>query len=188
MKTVEEVLTKIKGEGNVNVTLTNKGAHSQQGFGEIVNALINDTTFKIQKYSKDGKPTETINISEMIRADLKKTAEMANFPGPTEKGIYDTCPISTTNIAKAIPEILTVQLQAGKKIDLPPQKDMVGSIFLAPAPAKTKVTQVKDFKTQEPLGTSTTTTQDHIQLRAKSPAPRHLQTKVRKDNAGNIVK
>ncbi len=65
---------------------------------------------------------------------------------------------------------------------------MVGSIYLASNPGKTKEIQVRDIKTKEALGTTTITTQDSVQVRAKSPVPKHLQVKVRKDVNGNLVK
>ena len=79
-------------------------------------------------------------------------------------------------------------MQAGRKFDLPTQKDMVGAIYLANNPGKTKTVQVRDIKTKETLGTTTITSQDSIQVRATSPVPKNLQTKVRKDLNGNVVK
>ena len=59
MKTVEEILGKVKGEKNVTATLTGKGSFSKQGFGELTSALVNDTTFKVKSLAKDGSVVET---------------------------------------------------------------------------------------------------------------------------------
>ena len=56
-KMVNEVLGKAKGEDKVNEMLTGKGAFSKSAFGDLVNALANDTTFKIKTYDKNGNGT-----------------------------------------------------------------------------------------------------------------------------------
>lgn len=187
MKMVDEVLGKIKGVENVDTTLTGKGSFSKQGFSELTSALLNDTSFKVKSIDKNGQTVET-NLSELIRNDIKKTIANAKYPQKSEAGVLDTCEIATAGIAEAIPHIVSEQIRCGKKFDLPATKEMVGSIYLAPNPGKTKEVQVRDIKTKENLGTTTITTQDSVQVRAKSPVPKHLQTKVRKDTAGNVVK
>jgi hypothetical protein len=182
-----EVLAKLKGEGNVDKTLVGKGSFSKSGFADLTTALVNDTGFKVKSVDKDGKTVET-SISELIRSDLKKTLEMAKYPQKSEADILNTCEIRATGLAEAIPHIVLAQMQAGRKFDLPTQKDMVGAIYLANNPGKTKTVQVRDIKTKETLGTTTITSQDSIQVRAKSPVPKNLQTKVRKDLNGNVVK
>lgn len=186
MKMANEVLGKIKGDTNVMSTITGKGSFSKQGFSELTSALVNDTTFKVKSLGKDGQSVET-SISDLIRNDLKKTLANAKYPQKSEAGVLDTCEISTAGLAEAIPFLVSEQLRCGKKFDLPAQQDMVGSIYLAANPGKTKEVQVRDIKTKENLGTTTITTQDSVQIRAKSPVPKHLQVKVRKDTAGNII-
>lgn len=187
MKTVNEVLGKVKGEGNVEKTITGKGSFSKQGFSELTSALINDRTFQVKSLDKNGQEVMT-NLSDLIRSDLKKTLANAQYPQKSEAAVLDNCEIATNGLAEAIPHIVMEQLRCGKKFDLPNQKDMVGSIYLAANPAKTKTMQVRDIKTKEELGTTTITTKDSVQVRAKSPVPKHLQTKVRKDKNGNVVK
>lgn len=187
MKSVNEVLTQAKGEGNVNKTLTGKGAYSQAGFGTLVSAMVNDTTKTFPHLDKSGKTIET-NISELIRAGVKKTIAAAGYPQKSEIAVIDTVKIDTTGIPELIQHAVQQQVMCGKKFDLPNQKETVGSIYLAPVAGKTKTVQVRDIKTKEELGTTTITTKDSIQLRAKSPVPKHLQTKVRRDKAGNVVK
>ena len=187
MKMATDVLGKIKGGDQVTATLTGKGSFSKQGFGDLTSALANDTGFKVKTIDKTGQTVET-NISELIRADIKKTIANAKYPQKSEAGVLDTCEISTAGLAEAIPLIVNEQLRCGKKFDLPAQKDMGGSVYLAPNPGKTKTVQVRDIKTKEELGTTTITTKDSVQVRVKSPVPKHLVTKVRKDKAGNVVK
>ena len=119
MKTVNEVFTKSKGEGKVNDTLTGKGSFSKQGFGDVVNAMINDTTFKVKTYGKDGKVSNEFNISELIRNDIKKTMEKAKYPQKSEAAVFDTCEIITNGLAEAIPYIVEEHIKQGKKFDLP---------------------------------------------------------------------
>lgn len=187
MKTINDTLGKIKGEGKLDDVLTGKGAFSKAGFSDTVNALVNDTTFKIKTFGKDGQQNGEVNISDLIRNDIKKTLANAKYPQKSESAVLDTVDICTSGLAEAIPYIVMEQMKCGKKFDLPQQFNVGGSIYLASVPGKTKVSQVRDPKTQQNLGTSTTTTQDHVQIRAKSPAPAHLQTKVRKDPNGKVI-
>lgn len=187
-KMVNEVFGKAKGgEDKINDILTGKGSFSKQGFGDAVNALANDTTFKIKTYDKNGKVTGEVSVSELIRSDIKKTLDKAKYPQKTEAGVLDSAEIVTTGLAEAIPYIVMEQMKCGKKFDLPQQPTVGGSIYLAAVPGKTKTSKVRDPKTQQDLGTSTTTTKDYVQIRAKSPAPAHLQTKVRKDPNGKVI-
>ncbi len=189
MKTVTEVLGKIKGEDKINDIMTGKGLFSKQGFGDTVNALVNDTTFKINTYDKNGNVTGQVNISEMIRNDLKATVDKAKYPQKSEAGVLDSTEIVTKGLAEAIPYIVNEQIMAGRKFDLPQQATFNGSIYLADVPGKTKVSEVRDINTKEKTGTVTTVTKDYVQVRAKSPAPAScIVSKVRKDLNGNIVK
>lgn len=186
MKSVKEVLGKVKGD-KLDEVMTGKGSFSRQGFGDMVNAMANDTTFKIKTYDKDGKVSGEVNISELIRSDLKKTLEKAKYPQKSEAGVLNNSEIVTTGLAEAIPHLVMQQMMQGKKFDLPTQKNVQGSIFLANLPGRKRTTQVRDPKSQQNLGTVEITTKDSVQIRAKSPVPNHLQTKVRKDPSGKVV-
>ena len=185
MKLVSEVFSKIKGEGNVEKTLTGKGAFSKGNFGDLVGALGNDTTFQVKSF-KDGKD-QSVNLSELLRSDLKKSIANAKYPQKSEIGVVDSSELCTTGLSEAIPYIVAEQIRSGRKFSLPSQKDMVGDIFLAKVPSKTKVVKVRDIKTREDCGTATITTKDYIQVRAKSPAPKHLTTKIRHDKFGKVI-
>ena len=186
MKSVKDVLSRIKGEGKVTQTVTGKGSFSKTGFGDITNALVNDTTHKVTHFGKDGKE-HAVNLSELIRADLKKTIANAKYPQKSEIAVVDSVDICTNGLAEAIPFIVREQASCGKKFDIPATKEMCGSIYLANVPGRTRTSPVRDIKTQEDLGTTTITTKDSIQVRAKSPVPKHLQTKVRRDKSGKVV-
>ena len=189
MKMVNETLGAIKGTDKVSDIMTGKGVFSQSGFSDIVSAFANDTTFKIPTYDKNGEKTGEQNISEMIRADLKATLEKAKYPQKSEASILDTCEIVTKNLSKAIPEIVFQAVATGKKFDLPYKKNLqIGGIYLKDVPAGSKTSQVRDLKTQQNIGTSTSTYKDSIAIAAKSKMPGYLVTKVRKDLNGNIVK
>lgn len=187
MKVVNEVLEKMKGKDKVNDILTGKGAFSKTGFSDVVSAMANDTTFNVTTFGKDGKPNGSVNISDMIRSDLKKTLEKAKYPQKSEAGVLDTCEIVTTGLAEAIPYIVEEQLKCGKKFDLPQQPTFGGSVYLGDVKGKTKEVQVRDPKTQQNLGTCTITTKDSVQVKTKSPVPTFLQTKVRKDVNGKVI-
>ena len=188
MKTANEVLSKMKGTDKVAEVVTGKGAFSKAGFSDLTSALANDTTFKIKTYDKDGKVTGEVSVSELIRSDLKKTLEKAKYPQKTEAGILDTCEIVTNGLAEAIPQIVMQQIAAGKKFDLPIGEKVQGSIYLKDVPGKKKTVAVRDPKTQESLGTCEITTKDSIAVGVKSQVLPHLQSKVRKDNSGKVVK
>lgn len=186
MKTVKETIGKIKGD-NLNEVMTGKGAFSKTGFADTVNALVNDSTFKIPTFGKDGNKNGEVSVSELIRNDLKKTFANAKYPQKSEAGVIDTTEICTAGLAEAIPYIVMEQMKCGKKFDLPAQTNVAGSIYLAKVPAKEKVVNVRDPKTQANLGTCVITSKDSVQIRAKSPVPAHLQTKVRKDPNGKVI-
>lgn len=187
-KMVNDVLGAIKGTDKVSDIVTGKGSFSKQGFGDAVNALANDTTFQIKTFGKDGKENGSVNISELIRSDIKKTIEKAGFPQKTEAGVLDTAEICTKGIAEAIPYIVMEQIKCGKKFDMPQQPTVGGSIYLAPVDGKKKVSKVRDIKTKQELGTVEVTTKDSVQIRAKSPVPKScIVSKVRKDNDGKVV-
>lgn len=188
MRTVNDVLTKAKGEGSVDKTLTGKGAFSKAGFGDLVNALVNDTTYSIKTYDKEGSERGTVNLSEMIRADLKKTLENAKYPQKSEASVLDTVEISTKNIAEAIPYIVNEQIKCGKKFDLPAGKNTaVSSIYLADVKGREKEVTMRDPRTQEVKGTCNIKTKDSVAVKVKSPVPNHLTTKVRKDTNGKVI-
>ena len=187
MKTINETLGKIKGEDNLDKVMTGKGAFSQTGFSDVVNALANDTTFKVKTFGKDGKPNGEVNISELIREDLKTTLANAKYPQKSEVAVLDSSDICTKGLAKAIPYIVMEQLKCGKKFDLPAQANVAGSIYLNEVPGKTKTVTTRDIKTNETTGTTTITYKDSVQIRAKSPVPGHLTTKVRKDLNGKVI-
>lgn len=186
-KMVNEVLGKQKGEDRINDIITGKGSFSQQGFADTVSALANDTTFKIKTFGKDGQPNGEVCIAEMLRADTKKTVKQAGYPQKSEEAVLDNSEISTNGLAKAIPFIIMEHLKTGKKFDLPTQPNCVGSIYLQSVPGKFKTSQVRDPKTQQNLGTVEITSKDSVQIRAKSPVPKNLQTKVRKDPNGKLI-
>lgn len=188
MKTVNETLGKIKGEDKINTILTGKGSFSKQGFGDTVNALVNDSTFKIPTYDKNGNKTGDVSISELIRSDIKKTLDKAKYPQKSEAGVIDTTEIVTSGLAEAIPHIVMAQMAAGKKFDLPNQPNLSGSLYLADVPGKVKTSKVRDMKSKQEIGTVTTTTSDYIQVRAKSPVPKAcVVSKVRKDLNGKTL-
>jgi hypothetical protein len=187
MKMVNDVLSKAKGEDKINDIMTGKGSFSKSGFSDLTSALANDTSFKIKTYGKDGQQNGEVSISDLIRSDIKKTIEKAKFPQKSEEAVLDTAEIVTSGISEAIPYIVMEQIKCGKKFDLPQQPTVGGSIYLADVPGKTKTSKVRDPKTQESLGTVTTTSKDSVQIRAKSPVPSYLQTKVRKDANGKVI-
>lgn len=187
MKTVNDTLAKLKGDDKVTTMLTGKGAFSKAGFNDTVNAFANDTTFKIPTYDKNGQKNGEINISELLRQDLKKTLEKAKYPQKSEAGVLDSTEIVTTGLAEAIPYLVMQQISQGKKFDLPAQPQVQGSIYLAPVKGKEKTVKVRDPKTQQNLGTAVITTKDSVQIRAKSPVPGYLQTKKRFDANGKPI-
>lgn len=179
MKTVREVYGRLKGDNNLGRTLTGKGAFSSAGFGDLVNALANDTTFKIPTYDKDGKKDGEVCIADMIRADVKATIERAHCPQKSELGVIDSAEIVTRNTAQAIPYIIMEQLRTGRKFELPRGENVEGAIYLSDVPKSTKTVAIRDPKTQQNLGSVVIETDDYVQVRAKSKAPAHLQKKVR---------
>jgi len=186
MKTVNEVLQKLKGEDKVDETICGKGSFSKAAFSDITNALINDTTFKVEVLDKQGKATE-VNFSELFREELKKNIASAGYPQKPEIGVVDNANLYGNVIAEMAPHLIDMYVATGRKFEFPLHKDRISSVYLVDVKGKTKDTTVRDMKTGEKIGTTTTTTQDHIQMRVKSQVPKALVKKVRKDLNGNVV-
>ena len=187
-KLMNDVLSGFKGEDKIQDVITGKGSFSKNGFGDLVSAIANDTTFNIKTYDKDGKENGTVNVSELIRTDFKKTLEKAKYPQKSEVDKLDSTEIVTSGMAQAIPYIVEEYVKCGKKFDLPIQPSFVGSIYLSDQKGKTRTVNVRNPETQEFLGTTEITTKDHVEVRAKSGTPDFLQTKIRKDPKGNLIK
>ena len=186
MKSVKDVLAKVKGEEKVGETIPGKGSFSKSGFADLTHAMVNDTKHKFTYLGKDGKKVE-VNVSELIRADNKKSLANAKYPQKSEAAVLDSSEIATAGLAEAIPYIIMEHLSSGKKFSLPAKENVNGDIYLAAVAGKTRTIPVRDIKTKKELGTTTITTKDSVQVRAKSPVPKHLQTKVRRDTTGKIV-
>jgi hypothetical protein len=180
-----ELYEKLKN-GKANETITGKGSFSKTVFANFVNAHANDKEAKIPFLGKDGKAAG-ININELLLADAKKTITNAKYPQKSELGVLDKSELATDGLAEAIPAIVTEWLRTGKKFPLLPQKEFAGTLYLVKVPARTKVVTVRNFQTREKTGTSTITTKDSIQVRAKSPVPAHLVTKVKRDLNGKVI-
>lgn len=185
-KNVTEVLAKLKGAESAQEIVTGKGSFSASGFGEFVSAIANDSDYQAVSVDKTGEVKET-NIHDLLIGDIKRTIAAAKYPQASEIGTVDTAEISTKGLDKAIPMIITEWLKTGKKFPLAPQKTFTGEVYLQAVPGKVKENVVRDFKTGQTVGTSVTTTKDYVQVRVKSPAPKALQTKVRKDLNGNVI-
>lgn len=183
---VTEVLEKLKGKGNEDKTLTNKAAFSEPLFSELVHAIANDPEYKFKSVDRDGNVNE-VNVSNLIRSDLKKTVEAAKCPQKPELSVLDTAEISTKGLSTAIRASVTEWLRTGRKFTVPAQPDFNGDVFLTKVPGKTSVHKVRDMKTGEDQGTTEITTKDHVQVRVKSSAPKNLVTKVRKDKTGKVI-
>lgn len=187
MKKAADVLSKLKGgDTNVNKVLTGKNSFSKAGFGDLVNALVNDTSFKVTSMGKDGKPVQ-VNLSQLIRDDIKKTLDAAKYPQKSEAKVLDTVNVITKGLAEAIPHIVAAQMETGRKFSLPAKSSYVGDIYLTDVKGKTKTMDIRNMDTQVKTGSVTITTQDSVQVRAKSPVPKHLQKKVKKDLDGKVV-
>lgn len=186
-KSMKEVLGQIKGTGKENEVLTEKKGFSASAFDSYVNAIVNDRSYEFVTVDKKGNETK-MNISDMIRGDLKKTIKDAGCPQPSELGVCDTCDITTKGLANAIRPIVTGFLATGKKFPLTPQATFGADIFLAPLPGTTKTIDTIDNMTdRNKTGTCTTITEDSVRVKVKSPVPKHLVKKVRKDLNGKVI-
>ena len=182
----KDVLGHLKGGGKENETITGKKSFSHSGFQQFVNALVNDPSHKVTHYDKDQNPVTT-NIRERVVSDLKQSIQNAGYPQKSEMSIVNNSEIATKNLATIIPSIVMEYMKTGRKFPLPRQENSSGEIYLHNVNGKTRTVPVRDMKTGKPLGTSTIETQAYVQVRVKSPPPKHLVTKTRKDVNGNIV-
>lgn len=187
MKMVNDTMAALKGDGNINETITGKGAFSKSLFQDHVSAMINDTTFKVPTYDKDGNKSGEMSVSELIRADLAKTVDNAKYPQKSEATVLNQVEIASKGLAEAIPVIVNEWIKSGRKFDLPVQPLYAGSVYLSDVPAGKKTGDIRDMKTQEITGSYEITSKDSIKVSTKSPIPEHLQVKVKKDKNGKII-
>lgn len=187
MKMVNDTLAQLKGANNVNDTITGKGAFSKAGFNDMVSAMVNDTSFKVPTYDKDGNKSGEMSVSELIRADLAKTIDNAKYPQKSEASVLNQVEIATKGLSEAIPVLVNEWIKTGRKFDLPTQPLYNGSVYLADVKGGVKTGDIRDMKTQEVTGSYEITSKDSIKVTTKSPVPDHLQTKVRKDKNGKTV-
>lgn len=180
MKTVNEIFAKIKGAENVDKVLAEKKRANSVDTKLLVNALVNDKTYKIDNF----KTEEEVNISELIRNDIKKTLEKAKFPQKNEASVIDDAEICTEGLTKAIPYLVLEHLKTGRTFELPPQEKMKASIYLRAMPARTRQIKIRNVQNGKQIGDVTLVSKDWFQLRAKSPIPKHLQRKVFKGMDG----
>lgn len=181
MKSMNEVLSSVKGEGNENETLTGKHPFSQSTFEDLVKAAVNDNSYKVPTYDpKTGEKTGEMSIAEKMRADLQKTLANAKYPQKSEAAVLNNVEICTKGLSEVLPYIVMEALKTGKKLPLPPQPDMTASLYLVDVPAKSKNVKARNPQTQEELGTYCVETAKHKEVRAQSPAPDYLRksTKV----------
>ena len=187
-KTVESILAKAKGDANKDKDIiTGKGPFSTSLFDEFVNAAVNDPTYKFTSRAKDGSVIE-MNMRESFVKDIKKTAANAGYPQQSEEAVYDTADIETKAISEAVGHIVGSWIETGRKFPLPSKDLYGGDIYLDDVPGGTKEYDSKNPSTGEKTGTTINTSLDSIKIRTKSPVPKHLVTKVRKDLDGNIIK
>lgn len=183
MKTVNEILAKIKGTENVDKILAIKKRANSIDTKALTNALANDKTYKIDNF----KTEEEVNISELLRSDIKKTLEKAKYPQKNESSVIDDVEICTDGLTKAIPYFILEYLKTGRTFDLPADEKLNASIFLKEIPANTKTVKYRNVQNGKQLGNVTIISKDSFQLRAKSPVPKHLQRKVFKDMDGKKI-
>ena len=184
---VNDVMTALKGEKNVNETITGKGAFSKALFQDHVSAMVNDTSFKVPTYDKNGQKCGEMSVSDLIRADLAKTVDNAKYPQKTEASVLNNVEIASKGLAEAIPTIVNEWIKAGRKFDLPAQPMYAGSVYLSDVKGGVKTGDIRDMTTHEVTGSYEITSKDSIKVNTKSPVPDYLQTKVKKDKNGKII-
>lgn len=180
MKLVNEVLSKIKGAEKVNDILALKKRPNSIDTRNLVSALANDKTYKIDNF----KTEEEFNISEALRSDIKKTIQRAQFPQKNEISVIDDVDICTDGLSKAIPYFVLEHLKTGRMFDIPKQNQLDASIYLKAIPGTTREVNIRNVQTGKSIGTVNVITKDSFQLRAKSPVPAHLKRRVYKDPNG----
>lgn len=180
MKLVNEIFEKIKGAENVDKILAVKKRANAIDTKALVNALANDKTYKIDNF----KTEEEVNISELLRSDLKKTLQRAQFPQKNEISVLDDVEIATDGLTKAIPYMVLEYLKTGRIFELPEQEKLKAAIYLKEIPGASRIIKIRNVQNGKPIGNVNLITKDAFVLRAKSPIPSHLKRKVYKDNNG----
>jgi hypothetical protein len=186
-KSVIDVLADLKGKDKVNTPLTGKGPFSAPGFSAYVAAMANDKTYKVPIYNKSTGKTEPTSVHELFVQDAKKTAANAGYPQKAEAGVYNDSEIATNGISQAIKILADGWLETGRKFPLLDKPNRSGYVYLQPVKGGVKESKIRDMKSGQPIGTTTTTTKDHVAVRAKSQVPAALTSKVRKDLNGKVV-
>lgn len=173
---VNDVLASIHADG------VNK--FSKKKFEELMLAMANDVNFTedvVKVKNMQLSEVKTIMVSKEFRKWCKKLLESVGVDkAESERVMSDEFIFSNMNglyefFASAIYEFMN----AGYKFDLLPKEDFKGSIYLADAEEKKSVSEVRSPRDGSYLGKFETTEKKHKKLKAASPCPSYLRSRVK---------
>lgn len=179
MANVKETLKTMQGKVNAKGEVV-PNRFSKKNFTTLMKAMANDPDFKVKvPVVKEGEidHLEEIMVSEDFRKCVKKMLEKAGVDKNESAMVLD--PSFTFDNMDGMYEFFSTvvyeYMAAGNKFDFIPREDFKGSITVKNVKESTKVSDARNPKTGENLGTFEYKTGKHKSLVASSPCPDYLK-------------
>lgn len=180
--TVDEVLAEISAKKKTDKNGAEKWVYNRfnkKNFQSLLKAMINDPEFKsVTVKLKDGgvETVDDVMVTKDFREFLRKILVKAGIDSNDSQAIMasDFVIENVDGLYEFFSTAMYLYMNSGNKFDLIPTNDFKGSIYLEEVPETIKISEAKNPKTKESLGTYETTKKSHKKLVAKSSCPSWL--------------
>ena len=186
--TVDEVLAEISAKKKMTKDGVEKWAYNRfnkRNYQTLLRAMLNDpdlkaVTVKLKEGAVDS--TEEIMVTKEFREFLRKILVKAGIDNADSNAIMsrDFVIDNVDGLYEFFATSMYLYMNAGNRFDLIPTETFRGSIFLEDVPETTKVSDAKNPKTREFIGTIETTKKAHQKLAVKSSCPSWLVSRKMK--------
>lgn len=180
--TVDEVIAEISAKKKVTNDCTEKWVYNRfnkKNYQALLKAMINDPELKtVTVKLKDGgvETVDDVMVTKDFREFLRKILVKAGIDTNDSQAIMtsDFMIENVDGLYEFFATSVYLYMNAGNKFDFIPTHEFKGSIFLEDVAETTKVSEARNPKTKESLGTYETTKKAHKKLIAKSSCPSWL--------------
>ena len=186
--TVDEELAEISAKKKMTKDGVEKWAYNRfnkRNYQALLRATLNDpdlkaVTVKLKEAAVDS--TEEIMVTKEFREFLRKILVKAGIDNADSNAIMsrDFVIDNVDGLYEFFATSMYLYMNAGNRFDLIPTETFRGSIFLEDVPETTKVSDAKNPKTREFIGTFETTKKAHQKLGVKSSCPSWLVSRKKK--------
>ena len=180
--TVDEVLAEITAKKKTGKNGEEKWVYNRfnkKNFQNLLRAMVNDPEFKSTTIKLKDGGVETVDdmmVTKDFREFLRKILVKAGIDVNDSQAIMSSDFIieNVDGLYEFFGTAMYLYMNAGNKFDLIPTEEFKGSIYLEDVPETIKISEAKNPKTKESLGTYETTKKSHKKLVAKSSCPSWL--------------